>query len=68
MDLFKGINLAASGWSLKGRNIIFTITKKDDDQEEYWTRLTKEKVKNSKIVVDWARWVDEDEVADAPAP
>lgn len=46
MDLFKGINLAASGWNLKGRNIIFTITKKDDDQEEYWTRLTKEKVKN----------------------
>jgi hypothetical protein len=46
MDLFKGINLAASGWSLKGRNIIFTIAKKDDDQEEYWTRLTKEKVKN----------------------
>ena len=67
MDLFKGINLAASGWSLKGRNIIFTITKKDDDQEEYWPRLTKDKVKNSKISIDWSKWVDEDEVADAPA-
>jgi hypothetical protein len=46
MELFKGINLAASGWNIKGRNIIFTITKQDDDQEEYWTRLTKDKIKN----------------------
>jgi hypothetical protein len=29
--------------------------------------LTKDKVKNSKISIDWSKWVDEDEVADAPA-
>ena len=68
MDLFKGINKSASGWNIKGRNIMFTIVKNDDDQEEYWPRLTKDKIKNQKIAVDWARWVDEDEVADAPAP
>ena len=66
MDLFKGINKSASGWNIKGRNIMFTIVKNEDDQEEYWSRLTKEKIKNQKITVDWARWVDEDEVTEAP--
>ena len=66
MDLFKGINKLASGWNIKGRNIMFTIVKNEDDQEEYWSRLTKEKIKNQKITVDWARWVDEDEVTEAP--
>ena len=61
MDLLKGIDKAASGWNLKGRNIIFCIIKNDDDQEEYWPRLTKEKVKNQKISPDWSRWVDEDD-------
>ena len=45
---------------------MFTIVKNEDDQEEYWSRLTKEKIKNQKITVDWARWVDEDEVTEAP--
>eukprot|EP01084_Bolivina_argentea_P162993 283599_1 len=29
--------------------------------DEYWTRLTKEKVKNAHIQIDWNRWKDEDE-------
>jgi hypothetical protein len=67
MDLFKGVDKENSGWSTKGRNVVFALARTEDDQEEYWTRLTKDKVKNSKITIDWSRWVDEDEVADAPA-
>ncbi len=29
--------------------------------------MTKDKTKNQKIAIDWAKWVDEDEVDDAPA-
>ena len=46
MELFNGVNKAESGWNLKGRNVSFRLAKKDDDQEEYWTRLTKDKAKN----------------------
>jgi hypothetical protein len=67
MELYKGVIKAESGWNLKGRNVSFRIIKKEDDREEYWPRLTKDKVKNSKITIDWSKWVDEDEVADAPA-
>jgi hypothetical protein len=46
MELFNGVNKSESGWNTKGRNVTFAIAKKDDDQEEYWPRLTKDKVKN----------------------
>ena len=56
--LYKGCKKDESGWNLKGRNAIIKIVKKKD---EWWPRLTKEKVKNQKITVDWAKWIDEDE-------
>lgn len=67
MELFNGVDKEHCGWSLKGRNVVFSLAKKEDDQEEYWPRLTKDKVKNAKIAIDWSRWVDEDEVDEAPA-
>ena len=66
MELFKGINKAESGWNLKGRNVSFRLAKNDDDQEEYWPRLFKDKTKNQKVTIDWSKWVDEDEQDEAP--
>lgn len=66
MELFNGIDKAESGWNLKGRNVSFRLAKKDDDQEEYWPRLFKDKTKNQKVTIDWSKWVDEDEQDEAP--
>ena len=35
---------------------------KKDTSAEYWPRITKDKVKNMHITIDWAKWKDEDEV------
>ena len=40
------------------------IVKKNPEQE-YWPRLTKDKIKNSHIQIDWSKWVDEDEENEA---
>ena len=68
LELFKGVVKSESGWNTKGRNVTFSLTKQEDDREEYWPRLTKDKTKNQKISIDWSKWVDEDEVENAPAP
>ena len=65
MEFFAGIVKAESKFNTKGRNPIITLAKADKEAE-YWPRLTKEKVKNSRITVDWNKWVDEDEEDEAP--
>ena len=65
MEFFAGIVKAESKFNAKGRNPIITLAKADKEAE-YWPRLTKDKVKNSRIAVDWNKWVDEDEEEEAP--
>ena len=65
MEFFAKIVKADSKFNTKGRNPIITLAK-EDKEAEYWPRLTKEKVKNSRITVDWNKWVDEDEEDEAP--
>ena len=65
MEFFAGIVKADSKFNAKGRNPIITLAKADAEAE-YWPRITKEKVKNSRITVDWNKWVDEDEEDAAP--
>ena len=60
IDLFKEVIIEDSKWNLKGRNVILNVVKKDQD-EEYWTRLTKEKIKHPHIKADWNKWIEEDE-------
>ena len=60
MEFFAEIEKEGSAWNTKGRNILISLSKKDKDAE-YWPRITKEKVKNSKITTDWGKWVEEDE-------
>jgi hypothetical protein len=66
LETFKAIIKEDSKWNLKGRNVLLNIAKKDQDEEEWWTRLTKEKTKNQQITIDWSRWVDPDDEGDAP--
>ena len=66
MEFFAEVVKDESKFNTKGRNPIITISKKDKEAE-YWPRITKEKVKNSRITVDWNKWVDEDEEDEAPA-
>ena len=65
MEFFAAVVKADSKFNTKGRNPIITLAKADKDAE-YWPRLTKDKVKNSRITVDWNKWVDEDEENEAP--
>lgn len=60
MELFGELDKENSAWNTKGRNVIINLAKKDEEAE-YWPRLTKAKVKNQKIQVDWGKWVDEDD-------
>lgn len=46
--LFDAVNVDQSKWNTKGRNIILNIVKQNTDAE-YWPRLQKEKVKNTRI-------------------
>jgi len=44
--MYEPIVKEESKWNLKGRNILCCISKKDKEQEEWWPRITKDKVKN----------------------
>lgn len=47
MEVFEAIVKDESKWNVKGRNIIINLAKKDKSQtEEWWPRITKEKIKN----------------------
>jgi hypothetical protein len=64
LALFGAVSVEESKWNTKGRNIILNIVKANSE-DAYWPRLTKEKVKNTHIQADWAKWVDEDEEDEA---
>ena len=66
-DLFAEVDVEESKWNVKGRNIMLNIVKKDQEAE-YWPRITKEKVKNPHIHIDWTRWVDEDDEGEESNP
>lgn len=61
MEMFEPIVKEESKWNTKGRNILINISKKDKEQEEWWPRITKEKVKNQQITIDWDKWIDPDD-------
>jgi len=46
MEVHKPIVKEESKWNLKGRNVLLMVSKKDKEEEEWWPRLTKDKVKN----------------------
>ena len=66
MVVFEAIVKDKSAWNTKGRHVLINLAKKEPTPEEYWPRITKEKVKNDKITIDWARWTDPDEEEEKP--
>lgn len=68
MVLYDKVIKEESKWNTKGRNVFLSISKKDKEQEEWWPRLTKEKIKNPLITIDWSKWVDPDEEDENPNP
>ena len=66
MEFFAKIVKDECKHNTNGRFPIITISK-EDKEGEYWPRITKDKVKNARITVDWSKWVDEDEESEAPA-
>ena len=72
LETFEAIVKEESAWNVKGRNVLINLSKKDKTQEEeWWPRITKAKVKNQLITIDWSRWKepdDEEEDAGKGAP
>lgn len=60
LEFFKEIDPEKSHYHTSGNSIYFVIRKKEK-QEEFWPRITKDKLKYHYIKTDFDKWVDEDE-------
>ncbi|KAG6872464.1 hypothetical protein C0995_009567 [Termitomyces sp. Mi166 len=67
LDFYAEVAPELSTKKLTTRSFSVVIRKKDK-QEEYWPRLTKERVKNPFLKTDFSKWVDEDEQEGATIP
>jgi len=65
IDFFEEIVPAESKQHLTAKNL-YLLIRKEKAQEEYWPRLTKEKVRLHNVKTDFDKWVDEDEQAEKP--
>lgn len=61
IDFFKPIDVENSKYFTSSGNHILFVLRKKEAQEEFWPRLTKEKLKLRYIKTDFDKWVDEDE-------
>ncbi|KAK0245684.1 HSP20-like chaperone [Armillaria nabsnona] len=60
LHFFEEIDPEKSLRRLNTRSLFLTLRKKEK-KEEFWPRLTKEKVRNAFLKTDFSKWVDEDE-------
>ncbi|GAC74858.1 HSP90 co-chaperone p23 [Moesziomyces antarcticus T-34] len=60
LDFFDDIDVDASKTSLTSKSL-YAVLRKKTAQEEYWPRLTKDKVRLHNVKTDFDKWVDEDE-------
>ncbi|KIY64625.1 HSP20-like chaperone [Cylindrobasidium torrendii FP15055 ss-10] len=67
LDFFAEIDPEKSSKRLNTRDLALILRKKDL-KEEYWPRLTKEKVRNAFIKTDFSKWADEDEQDETAKP
>ncbi|KAI5963173.1 SBA1 [Candida pseudojiufengensis] len=61
LEFYKEINVEDSKINTENGQKIFIILQKKELEEEYWPRLTKDKIKYHFIKTDFDKWVDEDE-------
>ena len=68
LKLYKDVEKKASGINSKGRNVVFSIAKKDK-VDTWWPRLQADAIKNPLIQIDWSKWMEEDDSdEDKPDP
>ncbi|KAI0464748.1 hypothetical protein LJB42_002373 [Komagataella kurtzmanii] len=60
LEFFDEVDVEKSKYHTAGSHLFFVLQKKNAS-EEFWPRLTKEKVKLHYLHTDFDRWVDEDE-------
>ncbi|WFD27757.1 p23 chaperone protein wos2 [Malassezia nana] len=65
LDFFEEVVPAESKQHLTAKSL-YLLIRKEKAQEEYWPRLTKEKVRLHNVKTDFDKWVDEDEQAEKP--
>ena len=61
LEFFDEIVPEKSVKNMESGNHIFLLLRKKNMKDEYWPRLTKEKLKFTYIKTDFDKWVDEDE-------
>lgn len=62
IDFFKEVDSEGSTYKVLPRSVQMHILKKDKEEEEFWTRLLKDKaLEKNQVKIDWDRYVDEDE-------
>ncbi|CCE86925.1 Piso0_005448 [Millerozyma farinosa CBS 7064] len=66
LQFYDEIDPENSQKSAESGNHIFLVLRKKNMQEEYWPRLTKEKLKLHYIKTNFELWVDEDEQEEQP--
>ena len=69
MEFLKAVDAGEdSKYKVKDRNVYFSIMKKDQEEEEHWGRLSKDKAwGKAHCKCDWSKYVDEDEEDEAGA-
>lgn len=66
IDFFDEIDTDHSKRNTESGSHVYLILRKKKSQEEYWPRLTKDKLKYFYIKTDFDKWVDEDEQDEQP--
>jgi hypothetical protein len=69
IEFFKAVDAKDSTYKVLPRSIqmhVMKATSKDDEDEEFWPRLLKDKaLEKNQVKIDWDRYVDEDEEEEA---
>lgn len=63
LDFFDEIDVEASKTHLNSK-CLYAVLRKKQAKDEYWPRLTKDKVRLHNVKTDFDKWVDEDEQND----
>lgn len=62
IEFFKPVNADGSTYNVLPRSVQMHILKKDQEEEEFWPRLLKDKtLEKNQVQIDWDRYVDEDD-------
>lgn len=61
LEFYEAIDTKELKYNTKVGSHILFVLRKAKAQEEYWPRLTKDKLKHPSLKTDFDRWVDEDE-------